>query len=193
MEIDLSVQLLPGHPLQNAAGFIETLFTEQLPATMTFIAALFGILAQIYMSWRTNMRSIEIEKRKCKADSIQEFYIPLYILACQYDTYIKLMRSDKDFDLLNINPLPGRNYANVLESTYDIYDKISNLDYTKFYPIDKKLTFRIECFTNEIRITNALLHSNQQGRTIAAQNSNINTKGIETKDLISELRRLIIR
>lgn len=119
---------------------LEFLFTDQLPATLTFIAALLGIITQIFISWKSSHDLRQNDARKYKLECIKDFYIHIMDDLISYSVNIKILNHEiQDFDLFNPNDSRLKPYTSNLQAVYLSIKNIAGISFEKYYPISKKL------------------------------------------------------
>ena len=118
----------------------DVLFTEQLPATLTFIAAILGIMTQILIGWVSLRNQRKLESRKYKMDCIRNFYIHMMSDLIGYDTNIKILNCEiDDLNLFNSNDTRLKDYSSNLQLVYQYIKNISSASFDHYFPINKKL------------------------------------------------------
>lgn len=123
----------------SSKTIINSLFTDQLPATLTFIAALLGIVAQIYIGWKSAKDRHREEMRKYVMECIRNFYIPILNILLVYNENIKILKKIDGFNLFENNSSTLNNHQISLQKVYDSIKNISQMSLDKYYPINKKV------------------------------------------------------
>lgn len=117
----------------------ESLLTEQLPATLTFISATFGIVAQLVISWYSTKISSKTEVQKLKLSCIRHFYIPLLKLLLVYRDNLNLLKQRGTFNIfVSYSP-----HLNSVSTNYDqvlsCIKQLSELSLDHYFPVNRKI------------------------------------------------------
>lgn len=124
-----------------SGSIFEILLTEQLlPATLTFIAAVLGIIAQIIINQITSQHLHRSEIKKYRLNCVKNFYIPLMNDLISYNTNLKILQSQiDDLNIFDSNNSNLRKYNTNLMAVYNSIKNISQINLDHYYPINKKL------------------------------------------------------
>lgn len=143
---------------QPAKSLIEVLFTDQLPATLTFISAILGIVAQLIISWHATAGSRRNEKHKNIIESMRLFYIPILHILISYQANSELLRSNlKEFDLFDSNASGLSSYAPYYNQMQENIIQLAEFPIDSYYSINKKLHNEImEMFSYMTGVKNIL-------------------------------------
>lgn len=143
---------------QSAKPLIEVLFTDQLPATLTFISAVLGIAAQLIISWHATADSRKNEKHKNKMESVRLFYIPILHILISYQANSELLRSKlQGFDLFDSNASSLSSYASYYNQMQKNIFQLADFPIDSYYSLNRRLNNKImEMFSYMTKVKNIL-------------------------------------
>ncbi len=142
-------------PPEDVKTLWEILFTEQLPATLTFISALLGIISQLVLNNLSNFQKNKAEKEKNRIDSVRKFYIPIFYLLSEYKVNLDILKAIDKFDLYDSSNL--NSYQSEINAIYEIIEKLANYTLEDYYPINAKTNKKMhEMFIN-MELSNKVL------------------------------------
>ncbi len=172
---------------------IEKLLNEYLPATLTFIVGMLGILSQLTINFFSERNKHKLELKKTKKENIYKYYLPLLALVREYKYYQGLLSCNDSFALFNWN------YPNAPDAKvqYDLlkqtYNDIEILSKGYYIPTKKKLNEEIQKFNKHIILVNCLWRGKCQNDLFQQIIPSDELRGYDVTSLVAQLEAIVAK
>lgn len=171
---------------------LDILFTDQLPATLTFIAALLGIVSQILIAWKASCDARKNDTRKYELECIRNFYICIINDLISYNVNLSILNSEvEDVDLFNSTDSRLQPYSSILQSIHRSIRTIGNANFNSYYPINKKLNKETMLMMSYMIKASKILDMPVDDRRKVCTKMQIATNGYDVEPLIKMLNKYI--
>lgn len=169
----------------------EKLLGEYLPATLTFIVGMLGILSQLTINFLSERNKYNLELKKTRKENIYKYYLPLLALVREYKYYQELLLHNESFLLSNWNypnaPDTKRQY-DLLKQTYN---EIELLSKGYYIPTDAKLNIEIQKFNKHIILVNCLWRGKCQSDLFQKMIPDDELRGYDVTPLLEQLESVL--
>ncbi|MBE6786518.1 MAG: hypothetical protein E7538_09870 [Ruminococcaceae bacterium] len=188
------VNLLSVDPstVEGTKSLVEILFTDQLPATLTFISALLGIISQLVLSNISNLQKRKEDRAKDLIASKRDFYLPLLCLLYEYKMNIDILnKSTENFNLYDSSTINITKYEENLREIEKISKELSCVNLKTYFPVNKKTTEALHKMIVEMKLSNRALNSPSKNRKNISEQYKLSLKGYDANELINLINDLL--
>ena len=172
---------------------VEKLLNEYLPATLTFIVGMLGILSQLTINFFSERNKYKLELKNTRKENIYKYYLPLLALAREYKYYRDLLLTNNSFTLFNWN-YPGAPDTKV---QYDLfkqtYKSLETLSKGYYIPTDRNLNSEIQKFNKHIILVNCLWRGKCQDDLFQQTIPSDELRGYDVTSLITQLEAVVAK
>ena len=173
---------------------IENLFGKNLPATLTFIVGLLGIISQLSINFFSSHNTLKQEKEKLYSKNLYGFYLPLLAQLRKYQYTCKLLRNTGSFSLAN-RYYPNQDAGAIqYKQLQAIYTEIEDLSSKNYGPInDSGLNSKTLDFLKHITQVNCRWESGVDENSFNEIIKADEKEGYEVKPLIQSIEAYIAK